>query len=77
LIALVGWLIVLWAFRKTKFPERWAVFGAVITLAIFMIPHSVLGSELDYKKLDKEKQNKVKVEQINNVKKEIKHNETR
>ena len=76
LIALVGWLIVLWAFRKTKFPERWAVFGAVITLVIFLIPHSVLGSELDYNKLDKEKQNKVKMGQINNDKKENKQNET-
>ncbi len=76
LISLVGWLIVLWAFRKTKYPERWALFGAIITFVIFLIPHSVLGSELDYNKLDKEKQNKAKVEQINQDKKEIKQNET-
>jgi len=76
LIALIGWLIVLAAYRKTKQPEKWAVFGAVVTFLIFLIPHSVLGSELDYKKLDQEKKmHKNKIEQIDNVKKELKKNE--
>ncbi len=77
LIALVGWLIVLWAYRKTKVPEKWAVLGAIVTFAIFLIPHSVLGSELDYNKLDQEKKlNKSKkVEQVINDKKELKKNE--
>lgn len=59
LIALVGWIIAAVMFFKKKNEKFWITFAAVLMLVIFLIPHSVLGSEIDYKKLDKEK---VKVE---------------
>ncbi len=55
LIAMIGWLTAFNMYERSKNPKLWAVFGSIILLAIFLIPHSVLGSELDYNKLDKEK----------------------
>ena len=53
LIALVGWIIALIAVYKFKKPKYWVLGAAVLTLVIFLIPHSVLGSELDYSKMKK------------------------
>ena len=61
LIALIGWLIATWAVYKSSKPKFWVIFAAVLMLIIFLIPHSVLGSELDYNKLDQEKQNQTEV----------------
>ncbi len=48
LIAFIGWIAALIAGCKGK-PARWWVFGAaVLLLIIYLIPHSLLGSELDY-----------------------------
>ncbi|MFA6596819.1 MAG: hypothetical protein WCS69_03785 [Ignavibacteriaceae bacterium] len=55
LIALIGWIFAAVALIKKKNEKFWITFAAVLMLIIFLIPHSVLGSELDYKKLDKEK----------------------
>lgn len=55
LIAFVGWLIALAALHKAKNPKPWVVFATIIMTAIYLIPHSLMGSELDYKKLDAEK----------------------
>jgi len=56
LIAFVVWvlaLILLGVRRPIRARERWAVFiAAVVMLGIFMIPHSLYGSELDYSKLE-------------------------
>ncbi len=61
LIALIGWLIALWAVYKSKRPKVWVIFAAALMFIVFLIPHSILGSELDYNKLDKEKQNKTEM----------------
>jgi len=55
LIAFIGWLLAFIAIYKFKNPQRWIVFAAILMFIIFLIPHSVLGSELDYKELDKGK----------------------
>lgn len=48
LIAAVAWAVALWRLRGGR-PARGAVMGAaLVTLAAFLIPHSVLGSELDW-----------------------------
>jgi len=57
LIALVGWCIAAFMVFKKKSEKFWIAFAAILMLAVFLIPHSVLGSELDYKKLDKAKSN--------------------
>ncbi|MEZ5358174.1 MAG: hypothetical protein R3F48_05025 [Candidatus Zixiibacteriota bacterium] len=48
LIAFVGWLIALWQHRKYKYPRIWVLLAAIILIGIFTIPHSAMGSELDY-----------------------------
>lgn len=59
LIALIAWVVALVVIaRSGKMPApkaakraRWAAFiAAFIMLAVFMIPHSLFGSELDYSK---------------------------
>ena len=52
LVGFIGWLLALIAFYKFKNPKRWIVFAAILMFIIFLIPHSVLGSELDYNELD-------------------------
>jgi hypothetical protein len=52
LVAIVAWAAAGVAIRKGKNPKPWALGAAAVTLAVFMIPHSVLGSELDYRSLD-------------------------
>lgn len=55
-IALLGWFIALILMRR--FPKRqnlWAFGASILLLIIFLIPHSLMGSELDYNTLDKQK----------------------
>ncbi len=48
LIAFVGWVIALIAGRKGKPARGWVLAAAILLLIVFLIPHSLLGSELDY-----------------------------
>lgn len=45
LIAVIFWLVAFFLKKKNKW---WVVLAAVVMLVIYLIPHSVLGSELDY-----------------------------
>jgi hypothetical protein len=53
LVAVVFWVV---AFYKAKYRGRgmhaWAVIAAVVTLLVYLIPHSTLGSEIDYTKME-------------------------
>jgi hypothetical protein len=50
-ISFLFWIVALAAGRKGR-PARIAVFAAsVVTLVIYLIPHSLFGSEIDYTKL--------------------------
>jgi len=51
LIAFIGWLIALFLMRKGKPGRAGVVAAAILLMVIYSIPHSVLGSELDYSKL--------------------------
>jgi hypothetical protein len=51
--ALVMWVIALWRIGKNPLDRKWAIIAALVTLAVFIIPHSVLGSEIDYTKMQK------------------------
>ncbi len=53
-IALLAWIGVAFALRRSKKPQVWAIAASIITFAVFLIPHSLLGSELDYKTLDRQ-----------------------
>jgi len=58
LLAVIGWIIALAALKKSAKPQRWVIFALIFMFIIYLIPHSVLGSELDYNELDKQ-QNKI------------------
>ncbi|MBR9974513.1 MAG: hypothetical protein KFF77_02950 [Bacteroidetes bacterium] len=61
LIAFIAWVVALaavWSTERTaRQPfRRWFVLAAaVVTLLVYLIPHSMMGSELDYTKLDAER----------------------
>jgi len=50
LISMVMWVIALVAVWRSARPRWWVFAASVVTLVIFMIPHSLHGSELQYKK---------------------------
>jgi len=53
LIAMIGWFAAVYFGRKKPEQQnKWVVFASLLTFIIFIIPHSVLGSELDYSKMD-------------------------
>jgi len=56
LIAFVAWLIAIIALLKSRRARGWVLLASVVTLLIFMIPHSMHGSELDYAKIEKQTQ---------------------
>lgn len=53
LVAFLGWAAAAFALRKGAHPGRWVWGAATLTLVVFLIPHSVLGSELKYQEMEK------------------------
>ena len=51
LIAMVGWIIAIIAGKGGKSARGWVLAASLILLAIYLIPHSMLGSELDYSQM--------------------------
>lgn len=47
LIAMLAWIVAVVASRK-KLSYGWVIAASIVTLVIFLIPHSLFGSELDY-----------------------------
>jgi hypothetical protein len=50
-IALLFWIVAYWRIRKQSSPKYWAIMAGVALILVFLIPHSMLGSELDYSKM--------------------------
>jgi hypothetical protein len=53
LIAFVGWLVATVAVFKGRSPRAFVLGASILMLGIFLIPHSVLGSELDYLEVER------------------------
>lgn len=53
IVAFLGWLGVALMIPRSTRPKYLVISAAVILLIVFLIPHSLLGSELDYSKLPK------------------------
>lgn len=51
LVAFIMWLIAIWRLKKNPNQRGWALAAALVLLAVYLIPHSVLGSEIDYTQL--------------------------
>lgn len=48
LVAFIVWLIAFFVLRKNPKNRFWPIFAAIITLLVFVVPHSMFGSEFDY-----------------------------
>ncbi|MBE0460088.1 MAG: hypothetical protein IBX60_00400 [Candidatus Aminicenantes bacterium] len=48
LIALIGWVIALIAGRHGQPARKWVLGASILLVVVFLIPHSLLGSELKY-----------------------------
>lgn len=53
-LGLVGWLAAAAALRRGRNPGRWALGAAVFLFVVYLIPHSVLGSEIDYRQMQQQ-----------------------
>ena len=51
LIAVLGWGAALWMQRGGRKARWWVAAAAALTLTVFIIPHSVLGSQIDWTKM--------------------------
>lgn len=47
--ALAAWIVFTLMQKRMRRPGNWALAAALVTLAVFMVPHSLFGSELDYR----------------------------
>jgi hypothetical protein len=52
LIALIGWIAAAVAVARSRLAKAWVVFAALVTLIIFVIPHSWTGAEPEHAQLD-------------------------
>jgi len=50
LIAFIFWMIALIVLIKKRENKIWPIIAAIMLLVVFLIPHSVLGSEIDFTK---------------------------
>ncbi len=50
LAAFIAWAIAVWRLKKNPGDRKWAIIAMIVLLAVYLIPHSVLGSEIDYTK---------------------------
>lgn len=52
LIAFIGWIVAVIAGWKGKPARAWVLAASILLLVVFLIPHSLLGSELDYAEIE-------------------------
>lgn len=50
LVALLFWIMAMIVMRRKRENRFWPIFAATMLFVVYMIPHSVLGSEIDYTK---------------------------
>ena len=53
IVAFIFWVIALVVMKKNRENRLWPIVASIVLLVVFMIPHSVLGSEIDYTKIPK------------------------
>ena len=52
LIMMICWIIAAISMYKFKYPRRWIIFAFTVTFGMYLIPHSLFGSEFNYTKQD-------------------------
>jgi hypothetical protein len=53
IVAFIFWLIALVVQYRNREKKAWAIVASIVLLVVFLIPHSMLGSEIDFTKLPK------------------------
>ena len=53
LVAFIFWVIALVVMKKNRENQLWPIIASIILLVVFLIPHSALGSEIDFTKAPK------------------------
>ena len=48
LVAMIAWIAAAWRGRNNKNAKWWVISASIILLIVYLIPHSVMGSELNY-----------------------------
>jgi hypothetical protein len=48
LLAFIFWAIAFFKLSRNRKNYKWAIIASIILLVVYLIPHSVLGSEIDY-----------------------------
>ncbi len=51
-VAMIMWLVALWRGRQSGRGRLWFVVAAVVHLLVYLIPHSMFGSELDFTQVE-------------------------
>ncbi len=54
-VALIFWLIALWKLHKNRTNTKWVIIATIMMIIVFLIPHSIFGSEIDYIKMEQGK----------------------
>ena len=54
LVAMIAWIAAVWRGRNNQNAKWWIVFATVILLIVYLIPHSMMGSELNYETMNVE-----------------------
>lgn len=50
IVSLLFWLFALYKFKKNRTDFKWIIIAFILMMVVYLIPHSMLGSELDYTK---------------------------
>jgi hypothetical protein len=53
LVAFIFWIVALITLHKNREKKLWPIVASIVLLIVFLIPHSVLGSEIDFTKEQK------------------------
>jgi hypothetical protein len=53
-VAFLAWVVAAIAIGRAKKPKYWALGASIIMIVVYLIPHSMFGSELDYKTIEKQ-----------------------
>ncbi len=53
LVMVLAWVVAIFKLRKDPKNKFWPAFAAVMVMIVYLIPHSVLGSEIDHTKAPK------------------------
>lgn len=51
LFGIVAWVIAFIQMKRNPKATYWAIFAAVVLIAVYLIPHSLLGSEIDFREI--------------------------